>query len=355
MRTWECGYPLEHNPRYSTTDVVDADQFDYALDPLRIAQHPVHPRDAARLLHTPDMSDHPFTDLPWLLRPDDLMVINTTRVRPARLTGARIDTGGGIELLLLDQTASGEWEALIRPARRIRAGVVIDVAGAHFEVRSDPREGRVLVATESDVEATAAAHGAVPLPPYIVEPLAEPEDYQTVYAQTPGSAAAPTAGLHFTQRVFDGLDQRGIEIAEVDLHVGLGTFRPIATETIEAHHMHTERYFVSEQAAAQINRARREQRRIVAIGTTVVRALESAAQHGDIWEGPGSTDLFIRPGFQFAVVDVLVTNFHIPRSTLIVMVAAFMGVEGWRASYDAALARGYRFLSFGDAMLAERP
>ncbi len=353
MRTWGCAHPLEHNRHYSTTDVVDTGRFEYTLDPGRIAQRPAQPRDSARLLYTPDLSDHRFSDLPALLRPDDLVVINTTRVRPARLSGTRVDTGGGIELLLLDQIATGEWEALIRPARRIRAGVVIDVAGAHFEVRSDPVDGRVLVATESDVEATAAAHGAMPLPPYIVEQLAQPDDYQTVYAQVPGSAAAPTAGLHFTKRGFDGLMRRGIDIAEVDLHVGLGTFRPITTKSIEDHHMHTERYFVSARAAAQVSRARHDGRRIVAIGTTVVRTLESAVKDGDVREGPGSTDLFIKPGFSFSVVDVLVTNFHIPRSSLIVMVAAFMG-DGWRTSYDAALARGYRFLSFGDAMLAER-
>ena len=332
---------------------MDADLFDYSLEPERIAQHPVRPRDAARLLHTPDMTDHRFFELPSLLRPDDLVVINTTRVRRARLEGRRTDTGGAIELLLLDQTATGAWESLIRPSRRIKPGVVVDVAGVQFEVRSEPVDGRVLIAADVDVETAASAHGSMPLPPYIHEPLDDPDDYQTVYADEPGSAAAPTAGLHFTQGVFDGLATRGIEVVAVDLHVGLGTFRPISVESVEAHDMHTEQYSISDQVAAYINEARDRGRRIVAIGTTVVRALESAGADGEVAAGLGATDLFIRPGYDFQVVDVLVTNFHIPRSTLIVMVAAFMG-DKWLDSYEAARQRGYRFLSFGDAMLAER-
>lgn len=332
---------------------MELTQFDYSLDRERIAQQPAEPRDAARLLHTADMTDHLFSDLPELLRPDDLLVLNTTRVRRARLRGQRVDTGGAIEALLLERSSGGEWEALVRPARRIRIGVEFDVAGHRFTVIRGPEDGRVVLSSQSDVEAVAAAHGSTPLPPYIVADLPNPDDYQTVFAEIPGSAAAPTAGLHFSSALLEAIEAKGVEMARIDLHVGLGTFRPITAAHVENHLMHAEQYEIPTAAADAVNQARADGRRIVAVGTTVVRALESAASHGRVSPGQDTTSLFIRPGYGFEIVDALITNFHVPRSSLVVMVAAFMG-DAWRNAYDAALERGYRFLSFGDAMMAVR-
>lgn len=332
---------------------MDLADFDYPLEPGRIAQQPIEPRDAARLLHTPDMTDHRFADLPKLLRPDDVVVLNSTRVRRARLRAVRANTGGTVEVLLLDRVTDTEWEALLRPARRIRKGAELSVEGTTLVVVGDPVEGRVRLSSDGDVEALAAAHGSVPLPPYITSNLADPDDYQTVYAEVAGSAAAPTAGLHFSHRLMEELMDRAIAIVKVDLHVGLGTFRPIATERVEDHVMHAERFRIDTDAAEYINEAAVVGRRIVAVGTTVVRALESAVVEGTVVPGERSTSLFIRPGFEFQVVDALITNFHLPRSSLIVMVAAFMG-DRWRLAYETALEREYRFLSFGDAMMAAR-
>lgn len=211
----------------------------------------------------------------------------------------------------------------------------------------------MVVSSESDVEAVAAAHGKMPLPPYILADLADPDGYQTVFADVPGSAAAPTAGLHFSSHLLTAIAAKGIEVAQIDLHVGLGTFRPISSERVENHRMHAEQYEIAPRAADSINQTRADGRRIVAVGTTVVRALESAASRGRVVAGADSTSLFIRPGYDFEIIDALITNFHVPRSSLIVMVAAFMG-DAWRNAYEVALARGYRFLSFGDAMMAER-
>lgn len=322
--------------------------FWYRLPEDAIAQSPVDPRDQARLLDTRSLADHRVADLDELLEPDDVVVINTTRVRRARLR-ARKGTGGSVELLLLAETPDG-WESLVRPARRIRRGTRLIVAGHEASVVRGPEQGRVVVRFPSDVdvEALAGSVGQVPLPPYIREQI-DPNRYQTVYASRVGSAAAPTAGLHLTPALLGRLEARGIAIATIDLEVGLGTFRPISASRLDDHRMHPERYTVPEETAVLVNSGRRT----VAIGTTVVRALESAAHTGRVQAGSRVTDLFIRPGHVFQSVDLLMTNFHVPASSLLVMLAAFMG-PGWRDAYATALQRGYRFLSLGDAMLCER-
>jgi S-adenosylmethionine:tRNA ribosyltransferase-isomerase len=271
------------------------------------------------------------------------------------LTGKRRDTGGTVELLVLSGRSDGLWEVLARPSRRLRPGIVIDVEGLSATVVEGPAEGMVVVDLQApDVEAAIAAAGEVPLPPYFKGDLADSSRYQTMFARTTGSAAAPTAGLHFTPDVVGGLERAGIAMTTVDLHVGIDTFRPITSNEIEGHRMHSEWCGISEEAAAAIQRTRRTGGRVVAIGTTVVRALESFGNDdGTVRAMEGQTDLFLKPGDRFMVVDALVTNFHVPGSTLVVLVAAFMG-DRWREAYRVALDRGYRFLSFGDAMYAER-
>jgi len=334
---------------------MKVEDFKYSLPDSAIAQEAIEPRHDSRLLDTRDMSDHRFLDLPALLRPGDLVVVNETRVRAARFAGRRLDTGGSVELLLLEARPDGLWEALARPSRRLRPGIEIQIEGITATIVEGPDEGMVLVDLEApDVEAAIDHAGNVPLPPYFHGALDDPDRYQTIFARSTGSAAAPTAGLHFTPDVTAGLRLRDIQIASVDLHVGIDTFRPIAAEEVEDHVMHSERCSIPEPTAAAIADARARGGRVVAVGTTVVRTLESFADGaGTVRSGEHLTDLFLSPGVEFRVVDGLVTNFHVPASTLVVLVAAFMG-ERWREAYQTALERGYRFLSFGDAMLAER-
>ncbi len=330
--------------------------FHYDLPPERIAQEALEPRDAARLLDCRDLSDHTVADLPQLLEEGDLLVVNRTRVRRARLVGARADTGGRIELLLLEK-AGRSWSALARPSRRLRPGVEIVAGPLTLVVTAGPVEGVVeleVTAGGDDVEGAIEESGHVPLPPYFTGRLDDPDRYQTMFADVTASAAAPTAGLHFTEDVVRGLEERGVAIARVHLQVSIDTFRPIATDTIDDHAMHSENFDVGPDAAAAVAGTRRSGGRVIAVGTTVVRALESAADpDGAIAPYAGATDLFITPGYPFRVVDGLITNFHVPGSTLVVMVAAFMG-DRWRAAYAAAIDRGYRMLSFGDAMMAFR-
>jgi S-adenosylmethionine:tRNA ribosyltransferase-isomerase len=336
--------------------VVKTADFHYDLPPEAIAQAPIEPRDAARLLVVDGMRDQRFAELPALLSDDDLVVVNRTRVRRARLIGVKDPSGGRVEALLLSPLDDGRWEALVRPARRLRAGTKIRFGEITAVLDSDPEDGRAVLALDAggaEIEKAIEQVGEVPLPPYYTGPLSDPERYQTVFAGDPGSAAAPTAGLHFTAGVLSGLEERGIAVASVDLDIGLDTFRPIATDHLEDHRMHRERYRVSDDLVAAVTEAHGRGGRVVAIGTTVVRALESAAASGVLRPDEGATSLFITPGYRFGVIDVLVTNFHLPSSTLVVLVAAFMG-DRWRAAYAAALDRGYRFLSFGDAMLVER-
>ena len=290
-----------------------------------------------------------------MLDRNDLVIVNETRVRAARLIGTRAGTGGRVELLLLERQDETTWEALARPARRLPPGVVIDFDGFSATVISQPEEGRLNVTLDSlDPESAIEQAGSVPLPPYYTGDLPNSERYQTMFAAETGSAAAPTAALHFTPEVTGRLDEQGIALATVDLHVSLDTFRPMAVEDIEDHVMHSEWCSVPTETAEAVDATRQRGGRVVAIGTTVVRTLESMADGaGGVEPGEKRTDLFLGPGSRFSVVDVLVTNFHLPRSTLLVLLAAFMG-DAWRRAYETALTRGYRFLSFGDAMLAMR-
>ena len=333
---------------------VKTSDFSYDLPEEAIAQSAVEPRDSARLLDTRDLTDHTFRELPDLLEPGDLVVVNRTRVSPMRLEGRREPSGGRIEALLLRSAADGSWEAIMRPTRRLHDGDRLAFGDTVVALRGDPVEGRgVLVPVVGSLEGAMARVGSLPLPPYFHGELADYERYQTVYGTSPGSAAAPTAGLHFTPELIAALGARGVSVASVDLKVGLDTFRPISVELVADHDIHSEDIEVPEETVAAVSAASRKGGRVVAIGTTTVRALESAAARGALGRFNGSTDLFIQPGYGFRVVDLLVTNFHVPASTLIVLVSAFMG-EAWRAAYEAALTRGYRFLSFGDAMLAQR-
>jgi S-adenosylmethionine:tRNA ribosyltransferase-isomerase len=341
---------------------VRTSDFDYELPPSSIAQEPV-PRGESRLLvldrEGPDRHAR-IRDLPRLLRPGDLLVLNDTRVIPARLYGRRAGAGGAsFELLLVEKTGEREWDALVRPGRRARPGTVVELdAGLAAEVLAKDPDGRHTLRFSEPVEPHLDRLGHIPLPPYIQRPDT-PEDrerYQTVYARSPGAVAAPTAGLHFSEELLREIEAAGVEIARVTLHVGIGTFRPVSAERIEEHRMDSERYEVSEEAAGAFRRVRARGGRVVAVGTTVVRTLEGVALAGggEVRAGAGATDLFITPGFPFQVVDVLLTNFHLPRSTLLMLVSAFAGRERVLAAYREAVRQGYRFYSYGDAMLAER-
>jgi S-adenosylmethionine:tRNA ribosyltransferase-isomerase len=348
--------------------------FDYDLPRDRIARTPVA-RGSARLLVLDaegDARHRTVSDLASLLRAGDLLVVNDTRVLPARLAATREPSGGRVELLLLDGEEPTRWRALARPAKKLRPGTRLRVGdGAVATVESRGADGVCVLRFSAPVLEVLDRVGEVPLPPYL-ERAPRPEDrewYQTVYAATPGAVAAPTAGLHFTPELLARLQSAGVERAAITLHVGPGTFKPVKVEQVEDHHLDAERYLVSEATARAIESARDRGGRVVAVGTTVMRCLEAAAiaaaggEAGDavarperltIRSGPGTTDLFIRPGFRFQVVDVLLTNFHLPRSTLLMLVAAFAGKERVLAAYHEAIALGYRFYSYGDAMVAAR-
>ena len=351
-RAWRC---RDHVPLACPT--IETARFDYHLPANAIAQTAIEPRHDARLLDTRDGSDHRFRSLPDLLRPGDLVVLNRTRVRHARLRGSKVDTGGVVEALLLGPEGDGRWRALLRPARRLRCGAELVFGQITARLESDPVDGVASLRLDAGgvaLEDAIRAVGEMPLPPYFQGRLADPERYQTVFGDRIGSAAAPTASLHLTEQVLETLTERSIEITMVELDVGLATFRPVSNDHIEDHSMHRERCAVSEKARRAIAECRKRDGRVVAIGTTVVRALETARSNDGLVEaGEWATDLYLRPGSAIGVVDLLVTNFHLPRSSLLVLVEAFMGPD-WREAYRTALDRGYRFLSFGDAMLCER-
>ncbi len=338
-------------------------EFSFHLPPERIAQIPVEPRDASRLLVLdragPGVRDAVFRDLPELLRSGDLLVVNDTKVVPARLQGTK-ETGGRAEVLLLTREGPDRWEALVRASKPARTGQRIRFGRAAAAVVVEGRlgQGRYRVRFEGTDDPLAAIDrlGQVPLPPYIRRPAPDPRDrgwYQTVFARPDraGSAAAPTAGLHFTPRVLERLAARGIEVVSVTLHVGLGTFLPVRADRLEDHRMHGEWYQVPDGAAEAVNRALDEGRRVVAVGTTATRVLEHCGAGGRVGPGQGWTDLFIRPGHRFRIVGGLLTNFHLPESTLVVLVCAFGGRDRVLAAYRHAVAAGYRFYSYGDAML----
>jgi S-adenosylmethionine:tRNA ribosyltransferase-isomerase len=341
---------------------VRVSDFDYDLPQELIAQEPLPERDASRLLvldrASGRISHHGFRDLPTLLDPGDLLVVNRSRVFPARLLGRRAG-GGEAEVLLVRRKADGTWDALVRPGRRLRPGSTVEVAddltvrieGA--EPGSPLRQVRLLTG-DSDPEAALGRRGHVPLPPYIrrADHAADRERYQTVYARETGSVAAPTAGLHFTSALLEDLAARGVERAEVVLHVGPGTFRPVEVEQVEDHRVDPEPCTVPPETAEAVARAHARKARVVAVGTTVTRTLESAALvAGGVRAGSTETALVIVPGRRFQVVDALVTNFHLPRSSLLLLVAAFAGRELILAAYAEAVRERYRFYSYGDAML----
>ncbi|HIE57626.1 MAG TPA: tRNA preQ1(34) S-adenosylmethionine ribosyltransferase-isomerase QueA [Anaerolineales bacterium] len=334
--------------------------FDYDLPPEFIAQNPADPRDSSRLMvlnrATGAVEHHIFRDLEQFLRPGDLLVINETRVIPARLYARKVPTGGRLELLLLRREDARTWESLVggkglRPGRRIQ----LEENGPAGEIIADLGGPRRLVRFDTSIEAHLDRIGHVPLPPYIHAPLEARERYQTVYAREPGSAAAPTAGLHFTPGLMKQLQSRGVKFASVVLHIGLDTFAPVHEENPQEHEIHTEWCQLTSDVAEQIRETKRAGGRVIAVGTTSVRTLESAARGvspDDVvrpLEGP--TDLFILPGYTFQVVDAMITNFHLPRSTLVMLVSAFAGRERVLTAYEMAKRAGYRFYSFGDAML----
>ena len=346
--------------------------FDYDLPPDRIAQYPVSPRDAARLMVVASMGpggeicgeDRTVTDLPGLLRPGDLLVLNDTKVFPARLVG-RKESGGRIEVLLLGRMASGgerqeTWRALLGASRAPVPGQRIQLPeGLTATVIEPPREGGAVLSLESGVSVTEAIErgGEVPLPPYIHRQFGpgveDRERYQTVYARESGAAAAATAGLHFTRELLDRLDACGVRRAHLTLHIGLGTFQPLRGGPLPDR-LHPEFYKLPAETVAAVRETRRAAGRVVAVGTTVVRALEFACRHAELMSGEGWCDLFIRPGFAFRQTDLMLTNFHLPRSSLLVLVSAFAGRDRILACYREAIRRGYRFYSYGDAMLLER-
>jgi S-adenosylmethionine:tRNA ribosyltransferase-isomerase len=337
--------------------------FDYELPTGLIAQEPAEPRDSCRLMVVDRASgqiDHRiFSDLPDYARSGDLFVVNETRVLPARLKGVKEGTGGAAEVLLLRDRGQNRWECLVRPARSLQPGAKIlfgDLEMTGHVVGVVPESGgRLIQFSVRDGRFIDVLHriGEVPLPPYITRPLDDPERYQTVFGTSEHSAAAPTAGLHFTEALLERLQQQGAHVGRVELDVGLDTFRPVSEEDPAEHHIHTERFRVPSWTADAVNGTRDRGGRVVAVGTTTVRALESAFDEsaGRVVEAQGNSDLFILPGFHFGAVDALVTNFHVPRSTLMMMVCAFAGRELVMEAYRTALDEGYRFLSFGDAML----
>lgn len=339
------------------------DDFDYELPSGLIAQSPMQPRDACRLLVLDRASgqiDHgTFRDILGFIRPGDVLVVNETRVLPARLIGAKDESGGAAEVLLLRNHYEDTWECLVRPGRRLKPGARIifgddELTGLVVDVL-EQSGGRLVQFRAKEGTVLDAIHrlGVMPLPPYIMRTLDDPELYQTVYSTQEHSAAAPTAGLHFTPELLEEIQRAGAHLATVELDVGLDTFRPVSEDDPEQHCIHTEAYRVSELTAQAVNAAHERGSRVIAVGTTSVRALESAynEQTRQVEAATGDTDLFILPGFSFGVVDALITNFHIPRSTLMMMVSAFAGRELIMSTYRTAVEERYRFLSFGDAML----
>ncbi len=333
--------------------------FWYDLPEHLIAQNPLEKRDMSRLLvlnRGKDTLEHRlFKDLPGYLESGDCLVINNTRVLPARLLGEKEGSGGKIEFVLLKRIESDIWEVILKPGRKAKPGsrFVFGNGLLRAEILELADEGNRIVKFfyEGVFEEVLDKVGIMPLPPYIHATLQDKERYQTVYSKINGSAAAPTAGLHFTPELFTVLREKGINVAEVTLHVGLGTFRPVKTDNILEHHMHKESYSISPEACAVINEAKKRGKRVVAVGTTSIRVLETSSVQGEVLPGEGETDIFIYPGYAFKIVDALITNFHLPESTLIMLVSAFAGKERVMDAYQEAINHEYRFFSFGDAML----
>lgn len=339
---------------------MKVDEFDYYLPDELIAQQPVKVRDESRLMvlkrKSAEIIDKRFRDIIEYLNKGDLLVLNNSKVIPARLYGKKIPTGTEIEVLLLNEKEKDIWEVLVRPGKRVRKGVEISFANGRLlgkTLESTDFGGRIMRFSYSgNFEEIIKQTGELPLPPYITEKLEDPQRYQTIYAREQGSVAAPTAGLHFTKELLEEIQEKGVGIAYLTLHVGLGTFRPVKAENIEEHQMHSEYYELSTETAELINKTKEEGKRIVAVGTTSTRTLESImARRGKIEAHQGWTDIFIYPGFEFKVIDGLVTNFHLPKSTLLMLVSAFASRERILNAYNYAVKKEYRFFSLGDAML----
>ncbi|MFC1928055.1 tRNA preQ1(34) S-adenosylmethionine ribosyltransferase-isomerase QueA [Chloroflexota bacterium] len=346
---------------------MNINDFDYSLPPKLIAQTPIEPRDQSRLMvldrRDGSLKHHRFSEIVDYLREGDVLVFNDSRVIPARLSGRKVDSGGKLEILLLRQIRPNIWETLVRPTKRVKIGTKIEITNnSTSDARQDFRvmaevvglgEGGIGVINFSD-ETLLPELGKVPLPPYIHVPLHNPERYQTVYANVAGSIAAPTAGLHFTRELIDKIKVKGIKCLFVTLHVGLDTFRPVRENDPLEHPIHQEYGVLSEEAANKLSQAKAEGRRVICVGTTTVRLIEAVAQassSAQIQPFAGWVNLFIVPGYQFRIVDALITNFHLPKSTLLMLVTALAGRDLINQAYQEAIAQQYRFYSFGDAML----
>lgn len=340
--------------------MLSTEDFDFDLPEELIAQTPLKDRASSRLLvvnkETGDMEDKHFHDILDELQPGDALVMNNTRVLPARLYGEKPETGGHLEVLLLTNTEGDTCETLIKPAKRAKVGTEIQFGDGRLKavVKEELEHGGRIIEFKYDgifLEILESL-GEMPLPPYIKERLDDPDRYQTVYAEENGSAAAPTAGLHFTKELLEEIKAKGVHLVYLTLHVGLGTFRPVSVDNIEEHHMHSEFYRLTEEAAKQLNEVRQAGGRIVAVGTTSIRTLETIGTkfNGEIQADSGWTDIFITPGYQFKVVEAFSTNFHLPKSTLVMLVSAFAGKDLTLAAYQHAIEEKYRFFSFGDAM-----
>ena len=341
---------------------MNVKDYDYDLPEELIAQDPLEDRSSARLMvldrQTGDVEHRHFTDILEYLHPGDCLVINNTKVIPARLFGVKEDTQAKIEVLLLKRKENDIWETLVKPGKKAKPGTKLVFGDGLLtaEVVDVVEEGNRLIQFHYDgiFEEILDQLGQMPLPPYITHQLKDKNRYQTVYAKYDGSAAAPTAGLHFTKELLQKVKDMGVDIAEVTLHVGLGTFRPVKVENVLDHHMHSEFYMVSQEAADKINRAKESGHRVIAVGTTSTRTLEAAAdENGRLHETSGWTEIFIYPGYQFKVIDALITNFHLPQSTLVMLVSALAGREHVLHAYEIAVKERYRFFSFGDAMLIQ--
>jgi S-adenosylmethionine:tRNA ribosyltransferase-isomerase len=340
---------------------MKVDLFDFYLPEELIAQTPLEKRDASRLMvlnkETGDIKHETFREIISYLEKGDCLVLNNTRVMPARLLGTKEDTGANIEVLLLKQTEGDTWETLVKPAKRVKEGTVITFGDGRLKatcVGTGEQGGRVLqFEYEGIFYEVLDQLGEMPLPPYIKERLDDRERYQTVFAREQGSAAAPTAGLHFTEELLEEIKKKGVHIAFITLHVGLGTFRPVSVENLEEHDMHAEFYQMSERTAALLNEVREQGGRIISVGTTTTRTLETiVSEHdGKFVASSGWTDIFIFPGYEFKAIDGMITNFHLPKSTLIMLVSALAGREHVLHAYNTAVEHKYRFFSFGDAML----
>lgn len=342
---------------------MKTDDFDFDLDESLIAQHPIKNRDESRLMvmdrSSGEISHKKFYDIIDFLNPGDVLVLNDTRVIPARLFGNRPGKDEKIEVLLVQRGDDDVWETLVKPGKKMKLGSKISFGDGLLkgEVVDINEEGNRFVKFyyEGIFEEILDELGNMPLPPYITEKLEDKERYQTVYAKHEGSAAAPTAGLHFTNELLDKIRQKGVVVKFVTLHVGLGTFRPVKVDDVEKHNMHSEMYIMPKDTADAINEAKKNGNNVIAVGTTCIRTLESVhKKHGDVREDSGWTDIFIYPGFEFKVVDSLITNFHLPKSTLLMLVSAFSTKENILRAYDIAVKERYRFFSFGDAMFIKR-